>query len=136
MCAGDILVEFPLSAAMCVGDAQLCPVPGWVDARFWYIASLHARLAIVLLFEVSKGASSDYYPWIRAMPADHSDKLARWSDAELLELHEPALARAAQQQRAIIDAAYGDLSRLSPTTAITLDSFRWCAPPSHAAHPR
>jgi hypothetical protein len=133
---GDILVEFPLSATMCVGDAQQCPVPGWVDARFWYIASLHARLAVVLLFEVSQGASSDYYPWIRAMPADHSDKLARWSDAELLELHDPALTRAAKQQRAIIDAAYSDLSRLSPATAITLDSFRWCAPPSRAAPTR
>jgi hypothetical protein len=133
ICAGEILVEFPLSSAMFVGDAQQCPIPGWVDARFWYIASLHARLAVLLLLEVSKGASSDYYPWIRAMPTDHSDKLARWSDAELLELQDPALAREAQQQRAIIDAAYGDLSRLSPATPITLDAFRWFAPPSHAA---
>ncbi len=128
LCAGDILVEFPLSATMCVGDAQQCPIPDWVDSRFWYIASLHARLAVTLLLEVSKGASSDYYPWIRAMPADHSDKLARWSDTELLELHDPALARDVQQQRAIIDAAYGDLERLSPATPITLASFRWYAP--------
>jgi hypothetical protein len=62
------------------------------------------------------------------MPADHSDKLARWSDTELLELHDPALARDVQQQRAIIDAAYGDLARLSPATPITLASFRWYAP--------
>ena len=123
--AGDMLVEFPLSAVLCVGDSQPCPIPEWVDTRFWYVSSLHTRLAVLLLYEAGKGAASDYFPWIQAMPLDHSDKLARWSDEELQELHDDALAREARRQRELIDDAYQTLARMSPSTPASLDAFRW-----------
>jgi hypothetical protein len=123
--AGDILVEFPLSAVLCVGDAQPCPMPEWLDARFWYVSSLHARLAMLLLHEASKGAASDYHPWIRAMPPSHDDKLQRWTDEELAELQDDTLASEARRQRELIDSVYATLKQLSPRTPVSLPEFRW-----------
>ena len=117
--SGGLLVELPISATLCVGSDQPCPVPEWVDERFWYTCSLHVRLALLLLYEVAKGKESDYYPWILSLPASHEDKLARWSQEELDELQDDNLAEDARRQRDTIDGVFEALRASSSKTAVT-----------------
>ncbi len=116
--AGEVLVELPISSTLCVGDEQPCIISDWVDQRFWYVSSLHVRLAMLLLYEVAKGKDSHMYPWILSLPASHDDKLARWTDTELEELQDESLAAEARQQRASIDGAYAALRATSPKTQV------------------
>ena len=115
---GDVLVELPIAATICVGDDQPCPIPDWVDQRFWYVCSMHVRLAMLLLYELSKGEKSSFYPWILSLPATHDDKLARWTKSELDELQDEFLAADAVRQRDSIDGVYDALRASSPNTPV------------------
>jgi hypothetical protein len=118
MKVGDVLVELPIASTLCVGDDQPCPIPDWVEQRFWYICSMHARLALLLLYEVGKEENSEFYPWILSLPATHDDKLARWSQEELEELQDDSLAADAKIQRDSIDGIYEALRSSSPNTQV------------------
>lgn len=84
LAAGAQLVELPRKACLMVGEKDGCPFPDFVTPALWETLKGDeqqgiVRLALCLLHEKSKGASSGYAPYRASNLAGRAER--RWSGA-------------------------------------------------------
>ena len=98
---------------------------GWVPPEAWAGAKWYVRLALLLLHEKQRGASSPLLIWLDALPTiyDFRESLPlHWSEDECEELQYEPLLDAIEKQRNEYRAAF-DSCALS--TGVTFDEFSW-----------
>ena len=127
---GDVLCELPRESCLVLADDAELPFPDFCTNELW--AKLveknkwAIRVALNLLCEVDKGASSGFHPYISQLPKDF-DLLSEWTDEELKELQYPPAVRAAEAQRKENDEAMELLRKHSPGTlqSVTPEKMAW-----------
>jgi len=72
--------------------------PKGVDRDVWRSLDWYSQLACLLILEKKAGTTSDLAAWIQALPRDF-DTPYGWRDADVAELHYPALEQAVSRQR-------------------------------------
>ena len=118
---GDVLCELPRESCLVLADDAELPFPDFCTNELW--AKLveknkwAIRVALNLLREVDKGASSGFHPYISQLPKDF-DLLSEWTDEELKELQYPPAVRAAEAQRKENDEAMELLRKHSPAPRV------------------
>ncbi|PRW57714.1 SET domain-containing [Chlorella sorokiniana] len=96
----EIFVTVPRAAAVVVAPNERCPCPDFVDAAFYKEAPWFVKMAVLLLWERSRGRASPVWGYIEQLPSS-IDTPVRWSEAELVELqYAPAINEIRQQQAA------------------------------------
>ncbi|KAI7838732.1 hypothetical protein COHA_007528 [Chlorella ohadii] len=96
----EIFVTVPRGAAVVVAPNERCPCPDFVDPAFYKEAPWFVKMALLLLWERSRGRASPVWGYIEQLPSS-IDTPVRWSEAELEELqYAPAIKEIRQQQAA------------------------------------
>lgn len=99
---GAVLVSVPEATALTVRPSERCPFhDGVLSQQAWSSLPWFAQLALKLLLQTAQGAASSYATYLAVLPTASVPLLALWSDQQLHQLHYPALAAKARQDREI-----------------------------------
>ncbi|KAL4858313.1 Histone-lysine N-methyltransferase setd3 [Chlorella vulgaris] len=94
----EVFVTVPRAAALVVAPNERCPCPEFVDAAFYKEAPWFVKMAVLLLWERSKGRKSSVWGYIEQLPSS-IDTAVRWEEPEIAELqYQPAIKEIKQQQ--------------------------------------
>jgi hypothetical protein len=93
---GTRVLAVPAALALQVTTNQ--PAPSWADKELWRSSTWYVRLALRLLHEKGKGASSELAPWVEQLPASF-DTPFFWNEEELEALAYRPLQQAVEKQR-------------------------------------
>jgi hypothetical protein len=97
----------------------------WAAPDAWASAPWYVRLALMLLYEKQRGASSPFLPWLRVLPTFEQFQAClplHWTAAELDELHYDPLLDAIEKQRTEYESYF---NTCAATTGATLEEFFW-----------
>jgi len=121
---GEIFINLPRSAALVVDPLEKCPCSDFVEPGYYKMCPWYVKMAILLLFEQSKGSSSRIYGYIEQLP-ESIDTPVRWNEKELDELQNPGFKRSIMKQKEDWSKLYQEFQKNSKGTIKTYEEFLW-----------
>lgn len=87
----DVAISVPRKVAITLSPKQRCPLPaGWLEEKYWGAAPWFVKLALILLYEKSKGPASTFSSYLQQLPQT-SDSPVLWEESKLQLLQYPHL---------------------------------------------
>lgn len=121
---GEIFINLPRNAALVVDPLEKCPCPEFVDPGYYKTCPWYVKMAILLLFEQSKGTSSRIYGYIEQLPQS-IDTPVRWSEKELDELQDAGFKESVIKQKEDWSRLYQEFQDNLKGNKKTYEEFLW-----------
>ena len=123
---GEFFVTLPRQAALVVDPLEKCPIPEFVDPKYYKSCVWYVKMGLLMLAERQRGAESRVRGYIDQLP-ESIDTPVRWSASELDELQSETLKAAVERQQVEWKRLYDELQRDGgvPTSRVAYDDFVW-----------